>query len=96
MSQSPSRIGQIASYRGALTSPAKKLAQLRVGVADKEPAQIFARLALRKIPPQQPLERIRHFRGRAAISDRARRSLVQAERSAHAEVVGIDHGGREL
>ena len=43
------------------------------------------------ISAQQAFECSRHFRGRAAIANGPRGCLMQAQRSAHAEVVRIDH-----
>ena len=59
-------------------------------MAGKKPAQILACLTGGEILPEQSLDRIRNFSRRAAISDRPRRRLMQTERSANAEVIGID------
>src|ERR1700680_121794 len=88
--QPASRIGQIAGDRRHDFSR-QKLAQLRVAVPNKEPAQVFARFALCQVLSQQALERIRNFRRGAAISDWPRRGLMETERSTHAEVVGVHH-----
>src|SRR5690349_1355866 len=60
-------------------------------MADKEPAQVFARFTLREIAAQKTLQRIRHFGCSAAISNRSRGSLVQTKRAADTAVVGIVH-----
>src|ERR1700686_2048751 len=88
--QSASRIGHIAGDRGHDFSR-QKLTQLRVAMPNEEPAQVFARFALCQVLAQQTLERIRNLSRGAAISDWARRGLMETERSTHAEVVGIHH-----
>src|SRR4030088_2557924 len=71
----------------------QKLPQLRVRVPGKEPTQVLVglvRLTCREILPEQSLNRFRNLSRKAAISHRPRRRLMQTERSAKAEVIGID------
>src|ERR1700687_5820529 len=86
--QSASRIGHIAGDRGHDFSR-QKLTQLSVAVPNEEPAQVFARFALCQVLSQQTLERFRNLRRGAAISDWARRGLMETQCATHAEVVGV-------
>src|SRR4029077_1071235 len=68
----------------------QKLPQLRVRVPGKELPQVLVGLACGEILPEQSLDRIRNLSRKAAISNRPRGRLMQTERSAKAEVIGID------
>src|ERR1700682_4706084 len=68
----------------------QKLPQLCVRVPGKELTQVLAGLTCGEILPQQSLDRIRNLSRKAAISHGPRGRLMQAERSAKAEVIGID------
>src|ERR1700737_594415 len=76
--------------------PSKQRANLFVRVACEKPPQILAGRALLVEFPKQPLNGIRHFRGRAAITDgpRNRRKLTHA--AADAEVIRVDHATIDL
>src|SRR5579862_4769777 len=76
--------------------PGKKLAQLRVAVARKEATQILSGFALGEIAAKKPLQRVRNVRRRAAVADRPRRCLMQAECSANAEIIGVDQAVVDL
>ena len=56
----------------------------------KELTQVLVGLAHGEILPEQSLDRIRNLSRRAAISHGPRRCLMQTERSAKAEVIGIN------
>src|SRR5216684_1925277 len=68
----------------------QKLPQLRVRVPGKELTQILVGMTCGKILPEQPLDRFRNLSRKAAISHGPRRRLMQTERPADAEVIGID------
>src|ERR1700675_4071818 len=68
----------------------QKLPQLRVRVPRKELTQVLVGLTCGEILPEQSLDRIRNLRRKAAISHGPRGRLMQTERSAQAEVIGID------
>src|ERR1700674_4156141 len=68
----------------------QKLPQLRVRVPRKELTQVLVGLTCGEILPEQSLDRIRNLRRKAAIPPGPRGLMMQAERSAQAEVIGID------
>ena len=68
----------------------QKIAQLGVGVALKEMAQVFPRNAIFAELQQQALDRSGHLKRGAAIADGARNGGECAERTSDAEVVGVD------
>src|SRR5258708_408470 len=68
----------------------QELPQLRIRVPGKELTQILVGLTRREIVPEQSLDRLRNLSRKAAISHRPRRRLMQTERSAQAEVIGIN------
>src|SRR5271169_3555991 len=68
----------------------KEFAQLRVGVPGKELTQVFACFTRGEILLQQPFDRIWDLSRRASVSYGPRGRLMQTERSADAEVIGID------
>src|SRR5438067_935110 len=59
-------------------------------MAGKEAPEVLAGLTLGKIMSEQALDRVWNFCGQAAISGGAGRRLMQAERAAYAEVVGVE------
>src|SRR5713101_3645818 len=83
---------QIAGYRVHRLAR-QKLPQLRVRVPGKELTQVLVGpvgLTHGEILPEQSLDRFRNLSRKAAISNGPRGRLMQAERSAQAEVIGID------
>src|ERR1700687_1531859 len=71
----------------------QKLPQLRIRVPGKELTQFLVGLVgltCGEILPKQSLDRIRNLSRKAAISHGPRGRLMQTERSAKAEVIGID------
>src|SRR5258708_6173339 len=68
----------------------QELPQLRVRVPGKELTQILVGLTRSEILPEQSLDRLRNLSREAAISHGPRRRLMQTQRSAQAEVIGID------
>src|SRR5438309_3979693 len=68
----------------------QKFPQLRVRMPRKELTQVLVGLAHGEILPEQSLDRIRNLSRRAAISHGPRGCLMQTERSAKAEVIGIN------
>src|SRR5208337_3504145 len=74
----------------------QKLPQFRVRVPGKELPQVLTRRTRREIMPQQSLNRIRNLGRKAAISHGSRRRLMQTERSAKAEVIGVDESPIDL
>src|SRR5215469_17809889 len=85
------RGGQISRDGGHAFS-CQKLAQLGFAVPRKETAQILGWLSLSEIAAQKTLEGVGNFTGQAAISDRTRNGLMQAEGATHAEVVRVREG----
>src|SRR5262245_54824922 len=71
-------------------------AQLVVGVAGGELAEVLARPPLGEKAAQQAFDRRRDSRGRQAKPDRARDRLMAADGAADAEVVGIDDRAVDL
>ena len=69
----------------------KVVAQFRIGVARKKLPKIFTGVSIGEILPQKTLDGFGHFGGEAAIADRARNRLMEADGAAEAEVVGVDH-----
>src|ERR1019366_7804828 len=59
-------------------------------MSSEEPAQIFVLFPRHEVTIQQTLDSVRDFCGRAAISHRTRNGLMQANRAANAEVIGVD------
>ena len=72
----------------------QQLAQLRVRVAGKKAPQVLAGLALGKIMSEQALDARPELQSPGSDIRRAARCLMQAQRAAHAEVVGVDASGR--
>src|SRR5678815_2311951 len=82
--------GRRVAFHWECRFTSQKIAQLGVGVALKEMAQIFSRNAILAELQQQPLDRSGNFKRGAAIADGARDGGECSERTSDAEVVGVD------
>src|SRR5215813_901618 len=86
MRHPPSR--KIASH-GLHQFSGQELAQLGFIVAGKKLTYVFVDKAICQVTTQHALDRIRHVSRSAAIPNRTSDGLIQADRSAQAEVVGV-------
>jgi hypothetical protein len=80
----------VALNRGSET-PGKNGANVFVGMAGEELTEIFSCVAIFIELTEQPLNRIRHAGGGAAIADGARDGGEFSDASADAEIVGVNH-----
>src|SRR5919197_4236264 len=62
----------------------------------KKLAQVFPYAAVFQVAAQQALDRIRNLAGWTTVANRTRCRLIQANRAAQAEVVGVHHSPIEL
>src|SRR5207244_13075522 len=74
----------------------QKLAQFLILMSGKELAQVFSEVAVFQVAAQQALDRVWNLAGRAAVANRTRRCLVQADGATQAEVVRIHHAAIQL
>src|SRR4029077_6780072 len=65
------------------------LTQFFIAAARKIVPQVFLGRPFVEVSAQQAFDRVRHFAGHAAIPDRTRDRLMQANGAAHTKVIGV-------